>query len=661
MKIRRFVIIFFFLQTVFFGKSFFVIPQKSDNDSKLSASVIINDSFQIKALTDSCWKYRSNDPQKALRFGLEALKMTEETGVNKYKSRILSFIGVVYRNIGDLDKALVYYYKSLNVSKQYKDSIQLGYSYENLSDYYYKKASYSVSLENGLTAYEIFSKINNDAGKAYSLNNLGEIYLKQKNYEKALSFFEQAAELRKKNNDRRGFAKSLIGLAEVYAETGKAKKAENTYNRSLSISKKINYKKGIGSALAGLSEIYFNRGDFARALALADSSLTIDKAIKNKYGIIKNFNRLGLINFKMSDFDLAKDYFIKAGKSAKSSGHLDQEMESYKNLGVLFSSKSNYKLAYYYYKKYMSLKDSIYSREKMGKIADLQTTFAVAKKELENSILKKDVEYQKTLGKLFVLISFITIIIIILFVMKNRANRKANHLLTELNNSKDKFFSIIAHDLKNPFMGLLGYTELLYKNYDSLSEEDIKEAVKSMYNMSRNLFDLLEGLLEWSRAQTGRMEYNPSLFKLIEESTNVVELFIGNATEKRITLVNDIPQSLLLYADRKMVNTILRNLVANGIKFTKPGGSVKICAEETEKEVTVCVEDTGIGMSEEELGSLFRIDIHHTTLGTENEAGTGVGLILCRELVKINRGRIWAESEINKGSKFKFTLPKKKV
>ena len=624
-------------------------------------SSFADDSLKIKALSDSCWKYRSNDPQKALRFGLLALKLTEESGINKYKSRVLSFIGVVYRNIGDLEKALLYYYKSLNVSKQLKDSVQLGYSYENLSDYYYKKASYSVALENALTAFEIFSKINDERGQAYSLNNLGEIYLKQKNYDKAISYFLRAAELREKNNDMRGYAKSLIGLAEVYTELGKIKEAEEKYNESLAISRKIHYRKGIGSVLAGLSKIYFKQGMLENALAMADSSLKIDKVIMNRYGEIKNYNRKGLIYFQMNRFADARRYFMIAEKYAKESGHLDQQMESYKNLAELFAKKSAYKFSYEYYKRYMALKDSIYSQESMGKIADLQTTFAIAKKELENSILKKDIEYQKTFGRLLFVISIITILIIILVVSRFRSQRKANKLLTELNSSKDKFFSIIAHDLKNPFMGLLGYTDLLYKDYESLSDKDIREAVKSLYNMSRNLFDLLEGLLEWSRAQTGRMEYNPSLFKLNEESSSAVKLFEGNASEKGISLFNSVDGGLLVFADRNMANTILRNLIANGIKFSNPGGWVKITAEEGESEVTVCVEDSGIGMSREELNSLFRIDIHHTTLGTKNEAGTGVGLILCRELIKINHGRIWAESEPGKGSKFKFTLPTKKV
>jgi signal transduction histidine kinase len=181
-----------------------------------------------------------------------------------------------------------------------------------------------------------------------------------------------------------------------------------------------------------------------------------------------------------------------------------------------------------------------------------------------------------------------------------------------------------------------------------------------LYSVTRNVYNLLEGLLEWSRAQTGRIEYNPTFFMLSEEANNVVQLLTESAVVKEIVFSSTIENSIKVYADRDMVNTILRNLVANAIKFTNNGKIVKIVAEKRANDVVVSVVDHGIGMSQEEIQSLFRIDIHHTTLGTNGEEGTGVGLILCKELVQSNGGKIWVESEIGKGSKFSFNLPSSK-
>ena len=231
--------------------------------------------------------------------------------------------------------------------------------------------------------------------------------------------------------------------------------------------------------------------------------------------------------------------------------------------------------------------------------------------------------------------------------------------LKESNATKDKFFSIISHDLKNPFQALLGYTSMLDESYGTFSQIEVKESISSLNNLTKKVYNLLEGLLEWSRAQTGRIVYNPTFFNLSEEASQVIQLSQANALMKNISLSIEF-DTILVFADRNMVSTILRNLVMNAIKFTRGGGFVKIVAEKNNNDVIVTVLDNGIGISQEEINTLFRIDTTLTTLGTNGEQGTGVGLILCKELVQSNGGKIWVESDVEKGSKFIFTLPNSK-
>ena len=247
--------------------------------------------------------------------------------------------------------------------------------------------------------------------------------------------------------------------------------------------------------------------------------------------------------------------------------------------------------------------------------------------------------------------------IIVLLISKSKTQKSANRLLNELNDSKDKFFSILAHDLKNPFQGLLGYTDLLKNDYESLDEDEVRQSISSLHSVTRNVYQLLEGLLEWSRAQTGRIEYNPTFFAISEEIFEVLSLAKENAKAKNIKLNSVIENSIKVYADRNMVNTIIRNLVANAIKFSNSGDCIELSAKLEKSFLIITVQDQGIGMGPEEVNSLFRIDVHHTTLGTSGEEGTGVGLILCKELVESNKGKIWAESEVGIGSKFIFSLP----
>jgi PAS domain S-box-containing protein len=231
--------------------------------------------------------------------------------------------------------------------------------------------------------------------------------------------------------------------------------------------------------------------------------------------------------------------------------------------------------------------------------------------------------------------------------------------LQELNASKDKFFSIIAHDLKGPFQGLLGYSQMLSSDIEHLSKEEIADFAKSLNDSANHLFKLLENLLHWSRIQRGVIEYNPDNHEIIR----IVEINIGlvytRARQKGIELINDVEQGLYIYADANMINTVLRNLLSNAVKFTSEGDKIGVRAKEQEfGTIEIEVFDTGIGMDEEARDKIFRIDSHYTTPGTSNEQGTGLGLILCKELIEKCKGHIWVESKPGEGASFKFTLPK---
>lgn len=229
--------------------------------------------------------------------------------------------------------------------------------------------------------------------------------------------------------------------------------------------------------------------------------------------------------------------------------------------------------------------------------------------------------------------------------------------LKELNATKDKFFKIIAHDLKNPFSGLLGASELLLNHIERYDIERIKKYVKIIFSSSKSGYAILENLLEWSRAQTGNLAFNPDEFNLHDMVTENLRNVQAYAFNKDIDLVSKVKRDLKITADKNMLNTILRNLLNNAVKFTGKGGNILVSAIKENNHVTLAVKDSGVGMSEEEIGKLFRIDVKYSNIGTDNERGTGLGLILCKEFVERHGGRIWVESQTNKGSEFKLSIP----
>jgi len=241
---------------------------------------------------------------------------------------------------------------------------------------------------------------------------------------------------------------------------------------------------------------------------------------------------------------------------------------------------------------------------------------------------------------------------------QNERLRKAYTDMKETNKTKDKFFSIIAHDLKEPFNTLLGFSELLLKEYDNRAPEENKEMIQHIYNSSIHGFDLLNNLLEWSRSQTGRIEYKPCDFSLTDLVRQNIVSISSAANKKNIDVQNEIKEYIMAFGDQRMINTVVRNLIVNALKFTGSGGEIVLSQKEENEFIIVTVTDTGVGISEKNLSKLFNLTESFSTPGTEKEHGTGLGLILCKEFVEKNGGKIWVESEYGRGSKFSFSIPR---
>jgi signal transduction histidine kinase len=240
---------------------------------------------------------------------------------------------------------------------------------------------------------------------------------------------------------------------------------------------------------------------------------------------------------------------------------------------------------------------------------------------------------------------------------KNKELGNKNDELQAVNSEKDKFFSIIAHDVRGPLSTFLSFTEIMADNLHSYTMDEIQVMAESMKKSATSLFELLENLLEWARMQRGLIQYNPEQLTLIEVLNEAIEIIHHSAKNKSITLVIEIPSDLEVAADKNMLASIFRNLTSNAVKFTPVGGKVTVRAEKrANNQIEVSVTDTGIGMEQKMIEELFRIDVHNNRRGTNGEVSNGFGLLLSRDFVHKLNGRIWAESEPDKGSTFYFTL-----
>jgi len=236
------------------------------------------------------------------------------------------------------------------------------------------------------------------------------------------------------------------------------------------------------------------------------------------------------------------------------------------------------------------------------------------------------------------------------------SNKELQRLL-ELNADKDRFITILAHDLRSPFNSILGFLNLLVENIRTYDIDEIEEQINIVNYSAKGTYNLLEELILWIQSQSGKLPFDPQKQSLTDICVDIDRFLKLNATSKNITIHHSATNAIIVFADSNMLKTILRNLVSNAIKFTNPGGQITISAEKMQSNITITVSDNGIGIAPEMVNKLFDITQMHSTSGTAKEKGTGLGLLLCKEFVEKHGGNIWVESELGKGSNFKFTLP----
>ncbi len=236
-----------------------------------------------------------------------------------------------------------------------------------------------------------------------------------------------------------------------------------------------------------------------------------------------------------------------------------------------------------------------------------------------------------------------------------------NYVLEKANQEKDRFFSILSHDLKAPFQGLVGLLEILYGEFDDLKVEEIKGYIRNIHDSTKRTFRVLENLLDWSGFQAGRLRWSPQDLDLRILAEDTVSLFPFCSRDKGVTLVNRVPDNFLVFADQRMIESVMRNLVYNGIKFSHPGGEVIISARESVDYYEVSVDDQGVGISRETLSRIFSRGLTESSPGTAQETGTGMGLQLSMQFIEKHGGQFWIHSEPGEGSSVRFSLPKRQV
>ena len=623
--------------------------------------------------------------QTTLDYYNQALKISEELNDSTNIASYHRSIGATYLVMENYKKSLEHYLIALDVVKKLNKPGVVAKLYNTIGNIYSDITSYDAALKYYIDALEIYKKINDEAGLSAMYNNIGICYLSYYEVDKALLYFEKSLELDIKLNLQDGLSMVYNNIGTVYDQKGDKEKAIEYYNKSLEININLDNEEGISTAQNNLGLSYLDIGEYKKGYEYLTKSLEINKKLKDNYNIANNYNNLAKLYMRQKKYSEAKNNLFTSIDISKQVNAKDLLVEAYDFLHIIYSEQGNYQKALEYYKLYAATNDSIFSKESNNRITETKIKYETENLESENELLKKNNELQfselkrqKIIKNYWVAFSVLILALALIsfsrFRLKKRTNilleTKNNQLndannklssseqnLKELNATKDKFFSIIAHDLKNPFQALLGFSETLYNRHSELNKVEIKEYSKIIYESSQNLFNLLGNLLQWSKSQLGNIKYSPEKLFLSEILDETISLLLISAEKKNIKIFSTVPDDLIVFADKHIVSTVLRNLINNAIKFTHPNGEIKISCMLKNNEAIITVSDNGKGIEPENISKLFKIDFSYSTKGTANEQGTGLGLILCKELIQQNNGEIWCESTLNQGSKFSFTIP----
>ena len=552
---------------------------------------------------------------------------------------------------------------------------------------YFLMGDFTKSMDHYMQALVIREELGDSNSIASSYNNIGAVYLQMKDSQRALYFLKKAKIIFEALRDEVHLFSIMNNIGAVYIENEKYDTAHQYLTQAYEIAQRTGDEDNTSIALTNLGEAALSMGLLSQSLDYQRKALEISQKLGNKAMMATIYTNLGKTYLETKNYQRAFDAFHESMDLSEEVNSLPDLRENYHYLSEYYDIQRDYKQALHYYRLYASTKDSINSQEAMIRIKEMESLSQAQTLQQEIELLRKDREISNLkatrLKNTIIFLAAVSLMIILVFVVyyqKNRLKRETTRLLEEnnkqlekanlklqnsekhlkeLNSTKDKFFSIIGHDLRNPLNALLGFSELISGNSRDYTSEEIQRYSKIINEAAKNIHLLIENLLEWSQSQSGNIDYNPERTDLMPMVTEIFKVFEIHADKKGVNMVSEIPEDVSVYADRNLLSTILRNLINNAVKFTPNGGQVRIFCEQSKSEITIFVEDTGIGMSETQMDNLFRLDSNITMPGTSEEKGTGLGLILCKEFVDMHKGKIWASSKPKEGSTFSFTLPLK--
>lgn len=670
-----------------------IYSQTKEIDSLLKAlSSIKGEREKIPILTALSIAYTSVDVDKKYYYSQQYLAIGK-----KYK--IDSLIPMAYMDMGmkhgiqsHYDSSMYYFTKGLEIAKEkgFKKQearayVCIGYTLDRLNN---PKAA----IKNYELALAILKKSKFKRGLNQTYINLGSLYYDITEYKIAEDYFKEAFKIAQETKDKNGIAQGYFNLGGTSYKLGDAKKARQYYLKSLELREEMNDLNGIALASWGLGEISSFEGKYDEAQKYLDRALKNNRILQNKYQEMAVMITTAKNYLKQKNYKKAEELSKISLENSNAGDSYVIAKKSLENLIQIYQEKKDFVKAFDYQSQLIALNDS--ANEEKARNDLIYNDFKRMKSE--NSNLEKDNEFisnknSSYIRTIYIVSSLLLVVLILLFLylrktrQKNKMNKilenqkmeiininkelvnlnkellnqnditkKQKEELEHINAVKNKFFSIVSHDLRSPISTL----KMLFNSYSSghLTREEMDVLLKKLEENIFDTADFLDNLLEWSKSQLEGMEVVPEQFTIKKLFDRNLSILSSQIVAKQIHIENNIDENTEVFADKNMINVVIRNLLSNGIKFCNPKDKISLNCELKPESVIILIKDTGIGIHPDEQKKIFKLE-HTLSQGTSGEKGHHIGLVLCKDMMEQNNGKIWFESVLGEGTTFFVEIP----
>jgi len=657
--------------------------QFTKTDSLLNKSKDLTGNELGKIYYELSMELRSEYPDSALYYANQAELIFTKSDPDQLLPFLFKNKGKIYQAKMAYERSLFYYRKAYNEFIKLEEHQEIGSCALSIGNIYYEMADFSEAYYFFLQSLNAYEMAGDRSGIAKMENNLGTVAHEMGKLDEAEKHYMNALEIYRENNLVKEESKALNNIGLILYDRQQYDSAlyyfhlvdEKIDQDSIGSSQEYYILSGVYSNMA---LAYIELKEYDMALRYLREGLSLAKVIGDQYTIGSVFNNLGSLFREMANQDSALFYLHRSLQIADKHGFKHLKLESYDELAKLHAKAGNYMSAYNWTLRSDTVYKELFNEIQSEQIAELRARYEQELKDREIEQLQSESQVQRMLNILFISFIVVIIVLVIIIAINLHSKKLTNQMLAErnlqisdavqklseseeelqkLNKSKDRIFSVVAHDLRNPVAAVTGFSELLYDNFDQFPVETQKEYLLQILQGTQRIQNLLENLLIWARAQMKAVKYEPDALKVKHIVDECVRELKANLDHKKIECAVKIDRKCVAYADKSMIHTVFRNLIMNGIKFSFPGGRIWINSEIGNNTCSISVTDEGIGIQPEIQKKLFNANEVVSTPGTTGESGSGLGLVICKEFVERNKGTIHVESEPGNGSSFIVSLP----